>query len=129
MHVRAVFLRSGEGALWHQSQPQGTALLSKAIYPYFPFSLKSEIENRVGLSAPFEEKELQYLLFELLDLAKEFEKASHKAGNIKPDNILINNDGEVSIITRYSYPGFVDGYASALYDKEVSLLGMSIAIM
>jgi len=75
------------------------------------------------LKAPFEEKELQYLLFELLDLAKEFEKVSQKAGNIKPDNILINNEGEVSIITRHSYPGFVEGYASALYDKEPSLLG------
>jgi serine/threonine protein kinase len=90
--------------------------------------LKSEIENRVGLEAPFEEKELQYLLFELLDLAKEFEKTGQKAGNIKPDNILINNEGEVSIITRHSYPGFVEAYASALYDKEPSFLCRFVAL-
>jgi hypothetical protein len=79
------------------------------------------------LNAPFEEKELQYLLFELLDMSKEFEKPGQKAGNIKPDNILINNDGEVIIICRYSYPGFVDGYAAALYDKEPSFLGKCLS--
>ena len=53
----------------------------------------------------------------MLDLAKEYEKQGKKMGNVKPDNILINNDGEVSIICRWSYPGFQDGYTSALYDK------------
>ena len=114
-----MFLPSSFGV---EKVPCGISRNLKAIYPYFPFSLKSEIENRVGLEAPFEEKELQYLLFELLDLAKEFEKTGQKAGNIKPDNILINNEGEVSIITRHSYPGFVEAYASALYDKEPSFL-------
>lgn len=99
--------------------------LMKALYPYFPYSLASEIENRVQQDAPFEEKELQYLLFELIDLAKEFEKVGKKAGNFKPDNILINQDGEVSFLCQHSYPGFTDGYIAALYDKEPSLLGMS----
>lgn len=73
--------------------------------------------------APFEEKELQYLLFELVDLAKEFEKVGKKAGNFKPDNILINQDGEVSFLCQHSYPGFTDGYTAALYDNEPSYLG------
>jgi hypothetical protein len=61
----------------------------------------------VGVNTPFEEEELQYLLFELLEVCKEFEKYGQKAGNIKLDNILINNDGEVSIICRHSHPGFI----------------------
>lgn len=56
----------------------------------FPFSLTYEISTRVVQKVPFEEKELQYLLFSMVDLAGEFEKSNRKAGNFKPDNALIN---------------------------------------
>jgi hypothetical protein len=46
-----------------------------------------------------------------------------KSGNIKPSNILINDSGDLKLITTRSYPGFLDSYKAVFYESEKSFVG------
>ena len=57
------------------------------------FSLAPEIKNRRGIKRPFREEQVWYLLYNLAKIGALAEKKSMKIGDIRPENILLNQDG------------------------------------
>ena len=50
----------------------------------------------------------------------------HKIGDVRPDNIFINEDGQVKVATTYSWPSEQTNYSKSFYEKEITYLGMNI---
>jgi hypothetical protein len=46
-----------------------------------------------------------YLLYNIARAGKEYEKHDRKIGDIQPGNIVINEDGQIKIISVDSWPG------------------------
>jgi len=63
-----------------------------------------------------------YLLYTLINAAKDFHNQGIKVGDIRPANIFINEDGQVKMATQYSWPGEQLNYSKTFYEKEVTYL-------
>jgi serine/threonine protein kinase len=75
-------------------------------YENFPYLLSDEIRNRKELSNKlFEENELWYLIYTLLSASLTYHQKGVKTGDIRPDNIFINEDGQVKVASVDSWPG------------------------
>lgn len=53
----------------------------------------------------FDETEIWYVLYNLVRAGNKFEILKQKIGDIHPNNILINEDGQTAIISTISLPG------------------------
>ena len=58
----------------------------------------------------YEETELWYLLYNLVVVGRHFEIMGKKIGNIHPNNILINDEGWMKVISLYSIPYEKDNF-------------------
>ena len=85
----------------HQSTPYHTQI----SYDYYEFVLKTEIANRQRLKKDFLETEVWYLLYNIVRAGSKFEHLKKKIGNVHPMNILINESGQIKIISTVSLPG------------------------
>jgi serine/threonine protein kinase len=65
----------------------------------------------------FEENELWYLVFTLLSASSTYHKQDRKVGDIRPDNIFINEDGQVKVASVDSWPGEKSNYEKSFYEK------------
>lgn len=72
--------------------------------------LKTEIENRSKLKKDFLETEVWYLLYNIVRAGQKFEHLKRKIGNVHPSNILINESGQIKIISTCSLPGEQTNY-------------------
>lgn len=80
----------------------GTLQLSFENYPYL---LSEEISNRRGKHTKFEETELWYLLFVLCAAQQEVKSSTGgKVGDIRPQNVFLNADGEAKVTCTLSWP-------------------------
>lgn len=86
--------------------------------------LTDEIYNRKGLSKLFDESEIWYLLYTAVSAAKDFQSLKKKLGDIRPDNIFINEDGQVKLANIYSWPNEEDNYLKTLLNNEPTYLGI-----
>ena len=92
-------------------------------YENFPFMLRDEIINRENMHHKvFEENELWYLLYTLVSTARDFHNKNLKVGDIRPDNIFINEDGQIKMGTQFSWPGEQLNFTKTLYEKEKTYL-------
>jgi len=96
---------------WHR---QGTHHLTKFTFDYYEFVLKTEIQNRYKLRKDFLETEVWYLLYNIVRAGNKFELLKKKIGNIHPRNILINESGQIKIISSISLPGELNNYEALL---------------
>jgi Golgi nucleoside diphosphatase len=55
--------------------------------------------------------------------AKDFQSLSKKLGDIRPDNIFINEDGQVKLANVHSWPNEDDNYMKTLLNNEATYLG------
>lgn len=62
-------------------------------FPYYPYLLTEEIESRVGKKKLFDESELWYLLYALMQAKKDMKPSFSKVGDIRPHNIFVNDQG------------------------------------
>jgi hypothetical protein len=83
-------------------------------YDYYEFVLKTEIANRQRLKKDFLETEVWYLLYNIVRAGSKFEHLKKKIGNIHPSNILINESGQIKIISTVSLPGELNNYDTLL---------------
>jgi len=51
-----------------------------------------------------------FLLYKLLQILKQFEKMKKRIGNLHPKNILLDEDGQIKLITKYSLMEELDGF-------------------
>lgn len=79
-------------------------------FDYYEFVLKTEIENRSKLKKDFLETEVWYLLYNIVRAGQKFEHLRRKIGNVHPSNILINESGQIKIISTCSLPGEQNNY-------------------
>ena len=79
--------------------------LTQLSFPDYSYLLSEEIYNRKGRNAPFEETELWYLLLILAGAQQEMRrKTNGKVGDIRPENVFLNADGEAKTSCVLSWP-------------------------
>ena len=59
----------------------------------------------------------------MLAAAAGVHEEGRKSGDIRPDNIFINEDGQVKLATYFSWPGEQSNYSKTFYEKEITYLG------
>ena len=89
----------------------------------FPFTLRDEIENRqCSQNKYFIETELWYLLAMITNVCEKFHVVGKKVGDIRPLNVFINDNGEIKVVTPYSWPNELSNYDKVYKDREVTFL-------
>lgn len=89
----------------------------------FPFTLRDEIENRqCSQNKYFVETELWYLLAMITNVCEKFHVVGKKVGDIRPLNVFINDNGEIKVVTPYSWPNELSNYDKVYKDREVTFL-------
>jgi hypothetical protein len=86
--------------------------------------LTDEIYNRKGLNKLFDQSEIWYLLYTAVSAAKDFQKTKIKLGDIRPQNIFINVDGQVKLANIYSWPNEDNNYMKTILNNEPTYIGM-----
>lgn len=79
-------------------------------FEYYKFTLRGEIASREQKRLAFEEKELWYLLYNILEAAFLLEPLGKTIGDIHPTNIVINEKGRVKIIPVCVFPNTLNSY-------------------
>jgi serine/threonine protein kinase len=59
----------------------------------------------------FEEEELWYLLLTLVEAAEIAHQLDSRLGDVKPSNLLLNKQGQIKMLTRFSLPTFLDSFS------------------
>lgn len=55
----------------------------------------------------------------------DFHDIGKKVGDIRPQNVFINEDGQVKVATHLTWPGEQNNYHKTFYEKEITYLGTS----
>ena len=92
-------------------------------YEDFPHLLSSEIEDRKGSRKGFEERELWYLLYGLAHAKANIKPAFSKVGDIRPQNVFINDKTQVKVTSLNTFPKEISNY-SKTFENEVTYLGI-----
>jgi serine/threonine protein kinase len=66
------------------------------------------------------ETEVWYLLYNIVRAGQKFEHLRRKIGNVHPSNILINESGQIKIISTCSLPGELNSYEYLLESQNDS---------
>lgn len=96
--------------------------LRQMTFDFYPYILSEEIHSRVELNTPFNEQELWYLLYEIVCASKDYEKMNMKSGDVRPRNIVINENGQIRLVSRCSFPNELANYGKAFESKEPGYL-------
>ena len=92
-------------------------------YHDHPYLLSDEIQNRKGMNNKlFEENELWYLIYTILSATFTYHNQGRKTGDIRPDNIFINVNGQVKVASIDSWPGEHTNYEKSFFEKKITYL-------
>jgi len=58
-----------------------------------------------------------YLLYSMVRAGTKFEKIKQKIGDVHPYNVLINDDGQIKLISKCSIPGELTNFDRIVEDK------------
>ena len=84
---------------------------------YYKGVLKCEITDRFHSRMPFEETELWYLLYNLLEAAYLMEPLRRKIGDLHPKNIVVNEKGRIKVVPSALFPASPDNYQQIVADR------------
>lgn len=59
-----------------------------------------------------------YLLYNIIRAGNKFEKIKKKIGDVNPHNVLINDDGQIKVLSTVSLPGELDNFQKAV-EKDI----------
>ena len=107
--------------MWVHRQRSRTSSLTQLTYDNFPFALDMEINNRKRLGRYFLEAEMWYLLYNIVRAGHKFEKIKKKVGDVRPYNILINEDGQIKVLSVVSLPNELNNFQKAVEDKNAKV--------
>jgi serine/threonine protein kinase len=62
------------------------------------------IEERASAGKYFEESELWYVLYALAEVGYYCRAQGHRVGDLRPENVLMNKDGQIKVLTFLSFP-------------------------
>jgi hypothetical protein len=74
------------------------------LFDDFVFPFKEEIKNRRQINRAFPEPFIWELLYKLVLTEKFMENNHITIGNVNPSNIIANEEGELRLISKYSWP-------------------------
>jgi hypothetical protein len=97
----------------------GSAVLE---FEYFPFQLDLEINQRMSREHRFNEYEVWYVLFTLLEAVVDVEQTPAKVMDIRPRNVVLSPEGQVKLITKLTYPGFQNAMIKVFSKKDSCFL-------
>jgi serine/threonine protein kinase len=63
----------------------------------------------------FEEPELWYLVYSMIQAGNTFHSKKLKLGDVRPENIFISPEGQVRVSTQYSWPGEQTNYQKTVF--------------
>ena len=69
------------------------------LYDDYMFDLKDEVKNRRAIKRYFPEFAVWEILFKIIKAASLLKKFELKIGNVKTENILVNEDGDFRLIS------------------------------
>ena len=87
----------------------------------YPYLLTEEIYNRRGKKSKFTEQELWYLLFSLVAAKKSMADLHLKVGDIRPENVFLNEDGKIKVANLDSWPCQISNFQK-FFEKKVTYL-------
>jgi serine/threonine protein kinase len=70
----------------------------------------------------FEEAELWYLVYSIIQAGGAFHSAGIKIGDIRPQNVFISPEGQVRVATQFTWPGEQTNYLKTVFEKETTYL-------
>ena len=100
----------------------GSAKSVTATYPGYWYVLSDEIKNRKSFNSPITETEVWGLLNDLATVTAHYHKNHIKVGDIRPENVLLNDDSKAAVITQHSFPGEQTNYSKTLFGNEKTYL-------
>jgi hypothetical protein len=96
---------------------------------FYKHVLKAEIVSRYHGKLLFDECELWYLLYNLLEAAFYLEPTGKKIGDVHPLNIVINEAGRAKIVPACMLPHSLNNYDKIVESKLAdSFLGILVPI-
>ena len=87
-----------------------------------------EINNRKRLGRYFLETEMWYLLYNIVRAGHKFEKVKKKVGDVSPNNILINDDGQIKVLSTVSLPNELNNFQKLVEDKNAKVYLGNLAL-
>lgn len=106
-----------EGSLWLLRHHLSKLPVTQIDYDNYPYILSEEISNRSPNHNHFTEAELWYLVYGLTSSAHIFRAVGTKVGDVRPDNIFINECGQIRIANLCSWPSERTNYEKVIYDR------------
>ena len=79
-------------------------LLTQLIFNYYRTTLQEEITLRKQKKINFDETELWFLLYHLVQGSSLFERKKQKSGDVRPRNVLIDDKGNIGMVNTLSFP-------------------------
>jgi serine/threonine protein kinase len=76
----------------------------------YRYSLEQEIKHRRLHNNRFKKSEITGMLAVLLRLVQQFEGDNLKVGDIRPSQILLNEQGHVAVVSPYSWPNSLTNF-------------------
>ena len=62
-----------------------------------------------------------YLLYNIVRAGYKFEKIKKKIGDVNPHNILINDDGQIKVLSTISLPNELDNFQKVVEDQKAKV--------
>lgn len=117
-------LQARPGPLRQHWHPHRTPASTQNSYPNFPYTLSELIKQRAPDRRLFKESELWYVLFALAAAKHDLANRTKKLGDIKPENIFVNEEGKVRVASQYSWPDELPSFARALDLERTAYNGL-----
>ena len=98
--------------------PACTQGSTQLLYEDYSFVLSVEIANRAQLGKPLLEEEMWYILYSLMRAGSLYEKTDKKIGDVQPANIVINEEGNIKVVSVDAWPSRLDNYDSVCTNRS-----------
>ena len=100
----------------------GSSGIIEIDFDNYPYLLKEEVENRKPTHQHFSETEMWYLVYGLVSVHSLFKMLDMKIGDVRPQNIFINESGQIKIGNLCSWPSERTNYEKTIYDHELTYI-------
>lgn len=70
-----------------------------------------------------------YLLYNMIRAGNKFHKLKQKIGDVNPNNVLINDDGQIKVLSTCSIPNEINNFYKLVEEKNAKVyLGIYLSI-
>ncbi len=104
--------------------PHRISIHTQNTYPNYPYTLAELIRQRQPDHRSFKESELWYVLYALAAAKHDIAGRVKKVGDIKPENVFVNEEGQAKIASQYSWPDELPSFTRALDLEKFAYNGL-----